>query len=138
MRAIFRTVSAMTLGLSSLTLGATAKADIVSLTYSDGYPAYSIHYRHGADCYIPDYRVPRHVHHHRHYGKRHKHQKHGKHHVYRGHGHPGYRDHDRHDYGTRHGHRDDHRSGYRGHRKYDGDQRAGGQQRRTHTAYARH
>jgi hypothetical protein len=125
----------MTLGLSSLTLGATAQADSLSLTYANGYygnPAYSIHYRHGPDCYVSDYRVPRHVHHH--HDKHHKHYKHGKHHVYRGH--------DRHDYGGHQGRRDDHRSGYRNSRKYGGDQhtaqRGGGHPKRTHTAYAGH
>lgn len=145
MRAIFQTVSAAVLGISSVTIGTAAQADSLSLIYSDGYygnPAYSVHYRHGPDCYAPYYRVPRHGHHHRHHDKHHKHHKHGKHHVYRGHGHPGYRGHDRHDYGEHHGYRDDHRSGYPGHRKHGGDQhagqRGGGHPKRTHTAYARH
>ena len=135
MRAIFRTVSAMTLGLSSLTLGGTAQADSLSLTYANGYygnPAYSVHYRKGPDCNVPNYRVPRHAHHH--HDKHHKHYKHGKHHVYR--------EHDRHDYGGHHGRRDDHRGGYRDKRKHGGDQhagqRGGGHLKRTHTAYARH
>ena len=143
MRAIFQTVSAAVLGLSSVAIGTTAQADSLSLIYSDGYysnPAYSIHYRHGGDCYAPYRHVPRHVHHHHH--KHRKHHKHGKHHVYRGHGHPNYRRHDRHDHGGRHGYHDDHRSGYSGHRKHGGDQhagqRGGGHPKRTHTAYARH
>ena len=138
MRAIFRTVSAMTLGVSSLALGPTAQADSLSLIYADGYygnPAYSIHYRHGADCYVPHFRVPRHVHHHHHYDKHPKRHKHSKH---RGHGQPGYRAHDRHDYGAHHGHRGDHRSGHRVQRKHADDRRGGGHQHRTHTVYARH
>ena len=135
MRAIFRTVSAVTLGLSSLALGSTAQADRLSLTYVNGYygnPAYSIHYRHQPDCYAPSYRVPRHAHHH--HDKHHKDYKHGKHHVYRGH--------DRHAYGDHSGHRDDHRRSYRDNRK-PGDDRhigrhGGGHPQRTHTAYAGH
>lgn len=143
MRVIFQTVSAAVLGLSSVTIGTTAQADSLSLTYSDGYygnPAYSVHYRHGPDCHVPYYRVPRHVHHH--HDTHHKHYKHGKHHVYRGHAHPGHRDPGRHDYGGHHGRRDDHRGGYLHNRKHGGDrysgQRGGGYSKRTHTAYARH
>lgn len=133
MRAIFQTVSAVALGFSSLGLTTTAQADRLWLSYSDGYysdPAYSISYRHGADCYAPYYRSPRHQHH----GKHHKHSKHHKRHAYRGH--------DRHEHGARHSHRDDHHSNYGGHRKHQRDQRAGhrggGHSKRTHTAYARH
>jgi len=134
MRAILQTVSAVVLGVASLTPDSGARADTLSLMYSDGHyghPAYSVSYRHGPACYTPYYRAPRHVHHYHHYDGHDKHSKHGKHHSYGGHRDHDYRGHDRHSHGGRHGYRDDRRSGYGGH----GD---GGRPQRTHTAYARH
>ena len=134
MRAILQTVSAVVLGISSLVSGSGARADTVSVTYSDGYygdPAYSVYYRHGPACNTAYYRGPRHLHHHHHYDRYPRHYKHGRHHGYRDHGQTGYRSHDRHSHGGRHGYRDD---GHGGH----GGRRDGGHPKRTHTAYARH
>lgn len=131
MRAILQTVSAVVLGVASLAGG--ARADTLSLTYSDGYydgTGYSVHYRQGPACYRPYYGGPRHLHHHhydRHRGqhKHHRPHKHGKHY-----GRGDYHRHDRHSHGGRHGYRDDRHRGY-------GGRRDGGHPKRTHTAYAR-
>jgi hypothetical protein len=146
MRAIYQTVSAAALGLSSLSLVGTAQADAFSITYSDshyGDPAYVIHYRYG---YGSDYCLPRHHHHydkhHRHHKQR-GHHKHDRHHKIHAHyGPPGHRAHRRDDHrghGEHYGHnaKRDHRGGHDryGRRDHDGDRFKG--RSRSHETYAR-
>lgn len=143
MRAIVQTITAVALGISSLTLGSAVQADAFAITYSEGYwhrPAYSLHSRHGRDYCAPDYQSPRHLHQHHHYDRQHKHKELYRRHRDDGHGHygpPGHGGGLGYHHRSQYGYRDGDAAAHRDAPGHQGGRSDGAHSKRAHLAYGR-